>query len=374
LIEWVPAQVAIEAGAVNLSQGFPNEPPPRAMVAAAAGALLAGASAESAAAAAARLLEEFPAPDGDDALNQYSFPYGAPELRRAIEAYYAKRAPALAADASENVTVTMGATEGFAASIRALTAPGDAVAFFQPFHELYPSQLAIFGLEARAVTLSAGFDRWSFDPAELDRALRGAKLFLFNDPHNPTGHRFSLEERTTVARLCEKHGVVCVTDEIYEHMTFDGPRYASLAELYPEGTVVVNSISKTAKATGWRIGWVVASAARTSKIRGVHDQLVACCPTPLQHGVAALLRNPDDPHFARIAPEYLRKRDMLAASLQKAGFWIGPLPKGSYYLFVGFASVPALRGLGPTEAAILCGDQHLEGNAKVRVPRRRRCG
>ena len=83
----------------------------------------------------------------------------------------------------------MGATEGFAASIRALTAPGDAVAFFQPFHELYPSQLAIFGLEARAVTLSAGFDRWSFDPAELDRALRGAKLFLFNDPHNPTGPR-----------------------------------------------------------------------------------------------------------------------------------------------------------------------------------------
>ena len=243
-------------------------------------------------------------------------------------------------------------------------------------------------------------------------------------------------------------------------MTFDGPRYASLAELYPEGTVVVNSISKTAKATGWRIGWVVASAARTraaafftrSGVRGTHGAGAHFQnprrPRPagrmLPDAAAARRRGPTSesrrpalrPHrpraqsprghstdgsrrrrgcrvdipwrrartyyrrvaatprlprgysvetsnaadgtrqFGRDRPRlrYLRKRDMLAASLQKAGFWIGPLPKGSYYLFVGFASVPALRGLGPTEAAILCGNQHLEGNAKVRVPRRRRCG
>ena len=107
---------------------------------------------------------------------------------------------------------------------------------------------------------------------------KSAETVLVSPSAPSAGHRFSLEERTTVARLCEKHGVVCVTDEIYEHMTFDGPRYASLAELYPEGTVVVNSISKTAKATGWRIGWVVASAARTraaafftrSGVRGTH--------------------------------------------------------------------------------------------------------
>ena len=362
-------RIAMESGAVNLSQGFPNEAPPRAMTCAAAGALLAGESAAAAGAMAARLEALFADADASgrkrkDALNQYSFPYGAPELRSAIQRYYARWYPSVEADAAKNVTVVMGATEGFAASIRALTEPGDAVAFFEPFHELYPSQLAIFGLEPRAVTLRADDAAWSFDARELDEKLRGAKLLLFNDPHNPTGHRFSDAEKDVVAELCAKHDVVCVTDEIYEHIYFEGDRYESLAARpdMRSRTVVVNSISKTAKATGWRIGWVVASEARTAKIRAVHDQLVACCPTPLQLGVAALLgdEKTDATHLAAIADEYRAKRDALAAALRTAGFVLGPVPKGSYYLFVAYGDVPALRGMTPTEAAL-----HMTREVKV---------
>ena len=167
-------RIAMQSGAVNLSQGFPNEAPPTAMVCAAAGALLAGDSEAAAAAMAKRLEALVPAGKRKDALNQYSFPYGAPALRRAIEAYYKRWYPTVAADADANVTVVMGATEGFAATIRALTEPGDVVAFFEPFHELYPSQLAIFGLTPRAVTLTAGKDAWGFDESQLDASLAGA--------------------------------------------------------------------------------------------------------------------------------------------------------------------------------------------------------
>ncbi|KAH8068192.1 transferase [Aureococcus anophagefferens] len=317
-------RIAMQSGAVNLSQGFPNEAPPTAMVCAAAGALLAGDS-EAAAAAMAKRLEAL--------------------------AYYKRWYPTVAADADANVTVVMGATEGFAATIRADGAR-DA-AFFEPFHELYPSQLAIFGLTPRAVTLTAGKDAWGFDESQLDASLAGAKLLLFNDPHNPTGHRFSDAERDAIARLCAKHDVVVVTDEIYEHMCFRGGPHATLAAR-PDcagRAVVVNSISKTAKATGWRIGWVVASAARTAKIRAVHDQLVACCPTPLQHGVAALLDHPetDETVLAAIAGEYEAKRDALAAALARAGFGPGRRPRAP--TLVTFGGVAA-AGLSPTDAAL----------------------
>jgi aminotransferase len=346
-------RVAIESGAVNLSQGFPNEPPPREMACAAAGALLCGASAASAAAAAAALEIAGPQAEETDALNQYSFPYGAPELRRAVAKYYAQRFPgAFAYDADENITVVAGATEGFAACIRALAEPGDTVAFFEPCHELYPSQLALFGMRPRAVTLTAHETDWAFDAAELEAALRGATLFLFNDPHNPTGHRFSPAERRLIVKLCRKHDVLIVTDEIYEWILYDdGGLHEPLAVLDPENVVVVSSISKTARATGWRIGWVVASASRTQRIRAVHDQLVACVATPLQIGVARLLEM-DKARFADLREEYWAKRDVLGAALRVAGFDLGPAPRGAYYWFVGYKGVPQLRDLDPLEAAI----------------------
>ncbi|CAH0376183.1 unnamed protein product [Pelagomonas calceolata] len=348
-------RVAIESGAVNLSQGFPNEPPPREMACAAAGALLCGASADSAAAAAATLEATGPRAEETDALNQYSFPYGAPELRRAVAKYYAQRFPgAFAYDADENITIVAGATEGFAACIRALAEPGDVIAFFEPCHELYPSQLALFGMLPRAVTLTAHETDWSFDAAELEAALRGARLFLFNDPHNPTGHRFSSAERRLIVKLCRKHGVLIVTDEIYEWILYgsDIDVHEPLAVLDPENVVIVSSISKTARATGWRIGWVVASAPRTQRIRAVHDQLVACVATPLQIGVARLLEM-DKARFADLRGEYQTKRDVLGAALSKAGFDLGPEPKGAYYWFVGYKGVPQLQSLDPLAAAMI---------------------
>jgi len=327
------------------------------MALAAAGALLAGETEATATAMALKLAPFAAKAKSKDTLNQYSFPYGAPVLRNAIAKYYAKRYPTIECDAERNVTVVMGATEGFACAVRALTKPGDAVAFFQPFHELYPSQVAIFHLEPRAVTLSASDDRWTFDVNELEAALNGAALFLFNDPHNPTGHVFTAGEKFTIARLCAKHNVVCVTDEIYEHIHY-GPKHESLAQLpaIRENVVVVHSISKTAKATGWRIGWVVASEERTKLIRGIHDQLVACCPTPLQFGAAALLQDHAgdgaDKTLAAISVEYGEKRDRLATALKKAGFDLGPAPQGAYYIFAGYRGVSALKGKGPREAAM----------------------
>ena len=348
-------RVAIESGAVNLSQGFPNEPPPREMACAAAGALLCGASAASAAAAAAELEATGPRAEETDALNQYSFPYGAPELRRAVAKYYARRFPgAFAYDADENITVVAGATEGFAACIRALAEPGDTIAFFEPCHELYPSQLALFGMRPRAVTLTAHETDWAFDAAELEAALRSSTLFLFNDPHNPTGHRFSPAERRLIVKLCRKHGVLIITDEIYEWILYGSviDVHEPLAVLDPENVVIVSSISKTARATGWRIGWVVASASRTAKIRAVHDQLVACVATPLQIGVARLLELPPAERFAHLREEYREKRNELGAALLAAGFDLGPAPRGAYYWFVGYRGVPSLAGLDPLSAAM----------------------
>ena len=348
-------RVAIESGAVNLSQGFPNEPPPREMACAAAGALLCGASAESASAAAAVLEAEGPQAEDTDALNQYSFPYGAPELRSAVAKYYAQRFPgAFAYDADENITIVAGATEGFAACIRALAAPGDTIAFFEPCHELYPSQLALFGMRPHAVTLTAHETDWAFDASELEAALRKATLFLFNDPHNPTGHRFSPAERRLIVKLCRKHGVLIVTDEIYEWILYGSEIdvHEPLAMIDPENVVIVSSISKTARATGWRIGWVVASTSRTQRIRAVHDQLVACVATPLQIGVARLLELPPAERFADLREEYREKRDELGAALLAAGFDLGPAPRGAYYWFVGYRGVPSLAGLDPLSAAM----------------------
>ena len=348
-------RVAIKSGAVNLSQGFPNEPPPREMACAAAGALLCGASAASAAAAAAELEATGPRAEETDALNQYSFPYGAPELRRAVAKYYAQRFPgAFAYDAAENITIVAGATEGFAATIRALAEPGDVVSFFEPCHELYPSQLALFGMRPHAVTLTATPQGWTFDASELEAALRKTTLFLFNDPHNPTGHRFSPAERRLICDLCRKHGVLIVTDEIYEWILYgsDIDVHEPLTVLDPENVVIVSSISKTARATGWRIGWVVASASRTQHIRAVHDQLVACVATPLQIGVARLLELPPAERFADLREEYREKRDELGAALLAAGFDLGPAPRGAYYWFVGYRGVPSLAGLDPLDAAM----------------------
>ena len=257
--------------------------------------------------------------------------------------------------------MVLGASEGMAAAFRSLLAPGDGVVVMQPYHELYPSQAAIFGLVPRFVTLreDRGAATWRLDRDELRAALSdpAVKAVVVNTPQNPTGKVLDADDLEFIAELCRTHDRFAITDEIYEHITFDGHRHRCLAlyEGMAERTLVVNSISKTGRATGWRIGWVITPPERTPALRAVHDNLVVQAPTPLQKGAVSLLRQPRS-FFAGIAEGYRRKRDLLVAGLCEVGFAVTP-PEGAYYLFADYLAVPALTGMAPTQAAMFLIEQ-----------------
>jgi aminotransferase len=376
-------RLAAAHGAVNLAQGFTDETPAWDMVWSGVAALL-GGTPEGAGRVESLTVRELLAAHADatgdagagagvdvldrtvkelfeqwrgarDELNQYSYPFGLPELRRAI-ADYTQACHGYRPDPEEQITVVLGASEGMAAAFRSLLAPGDGVVVMQPYHELYPSQAAIFGLVPRFVTLRE--DRaggtWRLDRGELRAALSdpAVKAVVVNTPQNPTGKVLDEEDLEFIADLCRTHDRFAITDEIYEHITFDGHRHRCLAlcEGMAERTLVVNSISKTGRATGWRIGWVITPPERTQALRAVHDNLVVQAPTPLQKGAVSLLRQPRS-FFAGIADGYRRKRDLLVDGLREAGFAVTP-PEGAYYLFADYRGVPALTDMSPTQAAM----------------------
>ena len=368
-------RLAVEHGAVNLAQGFTDEAPAWDLVWRGVSALLGGTDEGQARIESLTLrdlLAGRDAADGEaldltlkelltgarsrrDQLNQYSFPFGLPELRRAV-AEYTDRLHGRRPDPEEEITVVLGATEGMAATFCALFEPGDGVVVMQPCHELYPSQAAIFGLRPRFVTLredrAAGTWRLDRDEVRAAAAHPSVKAFVVNTPQNPTGKVLTRDELSFIAELCRTRDLLAITDEIYEHITFDERRHLFLAgfEGMAERTVVVNSISKTGRATGWRIGWVLTPPRYTRRLRAVHDNLVVQAPTPLQRGATALLEQ--GPGFFRgIAGDYRRKRDLLVAGLRAAGFGVTP-PEGAYYLFADYRTVPALADLSPTDAAM----------------------
>ena len=368
-------RLAVEHGAVNLAQGFTDEAPAWDLVWRGVSALLGGTDEGQARIESLTLrdlLAGRDAADGEaldltlkelltgarsrrDQLNQYSFPFGLPELRRAV-AEYTDRLHGRRPDPEEEITVVLGATEGMAAAFCALFEPGDGVVVMQPCHELYPSQAAIFGLRPRFVTLreDRAASTWRLDRDEVRAAAAhpSVKAFVVNTPQNPTGKVLTRDELSFIAELCRTRDLLAVTDEIYEHITFDERRHLFLAgfEGMAERTVVVNSISKTGRATGWRIGWVLTPPRYTRRLRAVHDNLVVQAPTPLQRGATALLEQ--GPGFFRgIAGDYRRKRDLLVAGLRAAGFGVTP-PEGAYYLFADYRTVPALADLSPTDAAM----------------------
>ena len=368
-------RLAVEHGAVNLSQGFTDEAPVYDMVWGGVSAMIGGTEAK-----AARLesmtLGEILAEHGGagansldltlkellagvrnprDQLNQYSFPFGIPELRHAIADYtgmlYGHRP-----DPETQITVVLGASEGMAVAFRSLLDPGDGVVVMQPYHELYPSQAAIFGLVPRFVTLreDPGAGTWRLDRDEVRATLSdpAIRAIVVNTPHNPTGKVLDEDELSFIAELCRAHDLFAITDEIYEHITFDGHRHVFLAgfEGMAERCVVVNSISKTGRATGWRIGWVITPPERTGGLRAVHDNLVVQAPTPLQKGAVSLLRQ-ERSFFSGIAADYQRKRDLLVAGLREIGFAVTP-PEGAYYLFADYRGVPSLAAMSATDAAM----------------------
>ena len=288
-----------------------------------------------------------------DELNQYSYPFGLSELRQAIAAHTA-RWSGFEPDPETETTVVLGSTEGLAAVLAAVGRRGDGVVIVEPFHEMYPSQAEIFGLAPRFVTLREEENgaAWRLDPDELRRAAAGARLLILNTPHNPTGKVFASADLEMIADLVRSRDLVVVADEIYEHIVFDGARHRSIAT-WPgmrERTIVVNSISKTANATGWRIGWVLAPPHLTPAIRAVHDTLVVQAPTPLQKAAVGLLAMPAA-FFRDLGGSYADKRAILGGALREAGFRMTE-PRGAYYFLADYRGVEGLAHLEPLPAAM----------------------
>ena len=362
-------RLAAKNQAVNLAQGFTDEAPPYPMVWAAVTALVGGTNegierlqqaevgrldpTDPSQGSTPRLEQTLEAlQSSHDTLNQYSFPFGLSELREAI-ASYTEHWSGFRPDPERETTVVLGATEGLASVFGSVCAPNDGVIVMQPCHEMYPSQVDVFGLRPLYVTLREHEGEWQLDRRELARAAaNGARVLVLNTPHNPTGKVFTSDETQFVASLAQEHDLLVVTDEIYEHFIYDGHRHVALAALpgMRERTIIVNSISKTGHATGWRVGWVIAPARLTARIRALHDTLVIQAPTPLQKAAVRLLSMPDL-FFGQLRTRYSDKRQTLIAAVERVGFRVAR-PQGAYYLFADYGAVPCLAGRSPMEAAM----------------------
>jgi len=296
---------AREHGAVNLAQGFPDFGAPAALKDAAATALHAD-------------------------INQYAITWGAKRFRDAIAAK-AQRDYGITVDPETEITVTCGATEAMIATMLALLDPGDEVVVFEPFYENYGPDAILSGAVPRFVPLRP--PTWGFDPSELAAAFNDrTRAIVLNSPNNPTGKVFDRDELQTIAALCQKWDVLAFTDEIYEHILYDGATHIPMATLpgMGERTVTINSLSKTYSVTGWRVGWAVAPPRLTGAIRKVHDFLTVGAPAPLQEAGAVALELPRM-YYDTLAADYRRRRDFLLEALAAAGFaaWT---PHGAYYI------------------------------------------
>ncbi|RUQ99267.1 aminotransferase class I/II-fold pyridoxal phosphate-dependent enzyme [Labedella endophytica] len=321
--------LAARTGSINLGQGFPDEDGPLEVLDAAREAIAAGR-------------------------NQYPPGRGTPELLAAI-ARHQRRFYGLDVDPATQILVTAGATEALAASILALTEPGDEIVTFEPYYDAYAGLVALSG--ATLVTVPLRWPDFAPDPDELRAAVSDrTRIILVNDPHNPTGTTFDAATRDLIVELAHRHDAVILTDEVYEHLTFSEP-HIPLSTLPGAGerTITVSSAGKTFNTTGWKIGWLVAPAALVSAILTVKQYLTYVSGSPFQPAIARGLDLPDSA-FDRIASDLRQKRDVLTRGLQVAGFDVS-VPAGSYFTVVdvgplGFddaehfcAELPALAGV-----------------------------
>jgi aminotransferase len=304
-------RVANEAGAINLAQGFPDFPAPDLLK-------------EVACAAIARNV------------NQYAVTWGTPNLRRALANAYLRHY-GMQVDEAREITVTCGATEAMAATMLAIADPGDEVIVFNPFYENYGPDAVL--CDARPVYVPLDSD----GPLDLDR-LRAAfspqtRAIILNTPNNPTGRVLTREELEGIAALCQEFDVLAVTDEIYEHILYDGV-HIPMATLdgMRERTITISGASKTFSVTGWRIGTIVAPADINDAIRKVHDFLTVGAPAPLQEAVAAALEQFGDDYYSTLADEYRARRDALYDALVSAGFRCTS-PAGAYYIMADFSEL-----------------------------------
>ena len=316
--------------AINLGQGFPDFPAPL----------------EVKEAARRAIAEDH---------NQYPITWGVPAFRAAIAQMYG-RAHDLEVDPEAELVVTCGATEAMSASFLGLVDPGDEVVVFEPFYESYAPDAIMAGASLRYVTLRP--PDWMFDPDEL-RAAFGprTRAIVIGTPHNPTGKVFSRDELATIAELCIEHDAIAITDEIYDHITYDGAQHIPIATLpgMRERTVTINALSKTYAVTGWRVGWAMAAPALMGGIRATHDFLTVAAATPLQIAGVAALGLPAA-YYDRMRTEYAERREVMMRVLRDAGF-AAKAPQGAYYVM---ADVSAL-GFGDDVAAA----RHLVENVGV---------
>jgi aminotransferase len=302
-------------GAINLAQGFPDFPAPEEIKQAARQAI-------------------------SDDVNQYAITWGAKSLRNAI-ARQMKEWQGLEIDPEKEIAVCCGSTEAMIATLLAICNKGDEVVVFEPFYENYGPDAILSGAKPRFVSLRppeiAGGE-WTFDEQELREAFQHqtathhTKAIIVNTPNNPTGKVFTRKELELIRDLCVEYNVLAITDEIYEHILYDGAQHISLASLdgMRDRTITINGLSKSYSVTGWRVGWAVAPPAITNAIRKVHDFLTVGAPAPLQEAGATAL-SLSASYYRDLAEKYRTRRDHLIPALEKAGFRCYR-PRGAYYV------------------------------------------
>ena len=304
--------------AINLAQGFPDFAAPEELKRAARQAIAAD-------------------------VNQYAITWGAKNLRDAV-AHRMKLAQGLEIDPESEITVCCGSTEAMIASLLAVTNAGDEIVIFEPFYENYGPDAILSGARPRFVKLRPPEDsegEWTFDEQEL-RAAFGArtKAIILNTPNNPTGKVFTRTELEFIHDLCLEHDALAITDEIYEHILYDGAEHVSMARIegMRDRTITINGMSKTYSVTGWRVGWAIAPASLSGAIRKVHDFLTVGAAAPLQEAGVAALALPQA-YYRRLAEDYRARRDRLLPALREAGFKAFT-PRGAYYIMTD------IRGFG----------------------------
>jgi len=305
-------RVAHQHDAINLAQGFPDFPAPS-------------------------LLKEAACKAIREDVNQYAITWGAPRLREALVRKY-RRLYGMEVEGDREVTVTCGATEAMASVMLALVEPGDEVIVLEPFYENYGPDAVL--CDARPVFLPLEPPRYRLDPDRLRAVVTArTRAIVLNTPNNPTGRVFDREELEGVAEICRDHGLLVITDEIYEHILYEG-EHLPLATLpgMRERTVTISGLSKTFSVTGWRVGTIIAPAELTSAIRKVHDFLTVGAPAPLQEACAVGLDELGPEYYREMAAAYRERRDVLVGALQDAGFACAP-PEGGYYVLADFTAL-----------------------------------